>query len=65
MIELDELIRQHELRSAELIGHLRQIRGTPEAEVEGLYVLALLEDLAMLKGEHQRRQDLLEQQRAA
>jgi len=59
MAELNELIRRQEVRCGQLTIHLRQIKGTPEAEMEGLYILALLEDLAMLKGERQRREDLL------
>jgi hypothetical protein len=59
MAELNELIRRQEVRCGQLIIHLRQFKGTPEAEMEGLYILALLEDLAMLKGERQRREDLL------
>jgi hypothetical protein len=65
MVELAELIARQEMRCEQFIIHVRQIRGTPDAKIEGTYLLALLEDLVMLKAERQRREDLIESDRAA
>ena len=46
MIELNNLIARQEMRCEQLIIHVRQNSDAAEAEVERMYLLALLEDLA-------------------
>lgn len=59
MIELNNLIARQELRCEQLIIHVRQNSDAIQADIERMYLLALLEDLARLKGERQRREDAL------
>ena len=49
MIDLNNLIARQEMRCEQLIIHVRQNSDAAEAEVERMYLLALLEDLANLK----------------
>jgi len=65
MVELDNVIARQELRCEQLIIHVRETKNAAEVEVERMYLLALLEDLANLKGERQRREDMTELGRAA
>ena len=55
---------QAEMRLEQLIIHVRENRNAAETEVERMYLLALLEDLARLKGERQRLEEEMELARA-
>jgi hypothetical protein len=63
MIELNNLIARQEMRCEQLIIHVRESRNTPETE--RAYLLALLEDLANLKGQRQRLENEMELELAA
>jgi hypothetical protein len=65
MMELHNEIARQEMRCEQLILHVRQNRAAPEANVERMHLLALLEDLAKLKAERQRRVDMIEFNQAA
>ena len=52
------------MRLEQLIIHVRENRNAAEVEVERIYLLALLEDLARLKGERQRLEEEMELARA-
>ena len=65
MTELNNLIARGEMRLEQLIIHVRENRNAAEVEVERIYLLALLEDLARLKGERQRLEEEMELARAA
>jgi hypothetical protein len=65
MLELDNVIARQELRCEQLIIHVRETKNAAEVEVERMYLLALLEDLATLKGERQRREDMAKRRLAA
>jgi hypothetical protein len=57
MMELNNLIARQEMRSEQLIIHVRETRNAVEADIGRMYLLALLEDLAKLKGERQWIED--------
>ena len=65
MLELGNLIARHEMRCEQLVIHLREMSRSATAECERMQLFALLEDLALLKGERQRREDLSERDQAA
>jgi len=65
MIELNNEIARQEMRCEQFIIHVRENGCAAEGEVERMYLLALLEDLAKLKGERQRREDEKEFEQAA
>ena len=65
MTELNGLIARQEMRCEQFIIHVRESKNAAECEVERMYLLALLEDLARLKGERQRLEDEMELELAA
>ena len=65
MIKLTNEIARQEIRCEQLIIHVRENKKAAEAGIERMYLLALLEDLANLKAERQRREDELESDFAA
>ncbi len=65
MIELNIEIARLEMRLEQLIIHVRENKNAAEAEVERMYLFALLEDLVRLKTERQRLEDEMELEQAA
>ena len=65
MKDLDNLIARQEMRCEQFIIHVRESRNGPEADIGRMYLLALLEELARLKGERQRLEDEMELELAA
>ena len=65
MKDLNNLIARQEMRCEQFIIHVRENRNAAEAAIERKYLLALLEDLARLKGERQRLEDEMELELAA
>ena len=63
MMELNNLIARQEMRWEQFIIHVRENK--TKVEVERMYLLALLEDLARLKAERQRLEDQMELRPAA
>jgi hypothetical protein len=53
------------MRCEQFIIHVRENRNAAEAAIDRKYLLALLEDLAKLKGERQRLEDEMELELAA
>ena len=51
MMDLNNLIARQEMRCEQLIIHVRQNNDAVEADIERMYLLALLEDLVALKAE--------------
>ena len=65
MKDLNNLIARQEMRCEQFIIHVRETGNAAEADIGRMYLLALLEDLARLKGERQRLEDEMELERAA
>jgi hypothetical protein len=64
--ELNDQINRLELRTEQLIIHLRSlIHQTNEAKMARMHLLCLLQSLVILKGERQRLEDGLELAEAA
>ena len=65
MMELNNLISRQEMLCEQLVIHVRQNSNAVEADIERMYLLAPLEELANLKAKRQRREDEIAFEQAA